>query len=152
MNANVTLVFSNGDFAVILYFSRVRATWCISGVKVAEKNFGKTFDGGVCVITLNHLDISLPNLEDSNSNKRARNITFIFKDLLEMSHGFQQYLQLEVRWKSRSFVIACMELSKYPTTDCIFAIAEATSIRNPELFNRNHSFITILFTELIATV
>jgi hypothetical protein len=31
-----------------------------------------------------------------------------------------------VRWKSRSFVIACMELSKYPTTDCIFAIAEAT--------------------------
>ncbi len=25
-------------------------------------------------------------------------------------------------------------------------------IRNPELFNRNHSFITILFTELIATV
>jgi hypothetical protein len=27
-----------------------------------------------------------------------------------------------------------------------------TDIRNPELFNRNHSFITILFTELIATV
>jgi hypothetical protein len=31
-----------------------------------------------------------------------------------------------VRWKSRSFVIACVELSKYPTTDHIFAIAEAT--------------------------
>jgi hypothetical protein len=31
-----------------------------------------------------------------------------------------------VRWKSRRFAIACMELSKYPTTDCIFAIAEAT--------------------------
>ena len=27
-----------------------------------------------------------------------------------------------------------------------------TSIRNPELFNRNHSFTTIFFTELIATV
>jgi hypothetical protein len=25
-------------------------------------------------------------------------------------------------------------------------------IRNPELFNLNHSFITILFTELITTV
>ncbi len=31
-----------------------------------------------------------------------------------------------MRWKSRSFVIACVELSKYPTTDRIFAIAEAT--------------------------
>ncbi len=31
-----------------------------------------------------------------------------------------------MRWKSRSFVIACMELSKYPTTNRIFAIAEAT--------------------------
>ena len=31
--------------------------------------------------------------------------------------------------------------------------AEAESdIRNPELFNRNHSFIIILFTDLIATV
>ena len=28
--------------------------------------------------------------------------------------------------KSRSFFIACVELSKYPTTDRIFAIAEAT--------------------------
>ena len=94
MNANVTLVFSNGVFTVLLYFSSVRASWCILGVKVGEKNFGKTFDGGFCVITLNHLNISLPNLEDSNSNKRARNITFTFEDLLEMSHGFQQYLQL----------------------------------------------------------
>jgi hypothetical protein len=94
MNANVTLVFSNGVFAVISYFSSVRASWCILGVKVGEENFGKTFDGGFCVITLNHLNISLPNLEDGNSNKRARNITFTFKDSLEMSHGFQQYLQL----------------------------------------------------------
>ena len=31
-----------------------------------------------------------------------------------------------MRWKSRSFVIVCVELSKYPMTDCIFAIAEAT--------------------------
>ncbi len=29
-------------------------------------------------------------------------------------------------WKSRSLVIACVKLSKYPMTDCIFAIAEAT--------------------------
>ena len=29
-------------------------------------------------------------------------------------------------WKLRSFVIACVELLKYPMTDCIFAIAEAT--------------------------
>ncbi len=94
MNANVTLVFSNGVFAVILYFSSVRASWCILGVEVGEKNFGKTFDGRFCVITLSHLNISLPNLEDSKSNKRAGNITFTFEDLLEMSHGFQQYLQL----------------------------------------------------------
>jgi hypothetical protein len=32
------------------------------------------------------------------------------------------------------------------------AAAATVIIRNPELFNRNHSFITILFTELIATV
>ena len=31
-----------------------------------------------------------------------------------------------MRWKSRSFVIASVELSKYPMTDHIFAIAEAT--------------------------
>ncbi len=31
-----------------------------------------------------------------------------------------------MRWKSRSFVIACVEFSKHPTTDCIFTIAEAT--------------------------
>ncbi len=31
-----------------------------------------------------------------------------------------------MHWKSRSFVIACVELSKYPMTDRIFAIAEAT--------------------------
>jgi hypothetical protein len=86
MNANVMLVFSIGVFAVILYFSSVKASWCILGVKVGEKNFSKTFDGGFSVITLHHLNISLPNLEDNNSNKRARNITFTFEDLLEMSH------------------------------------------------------------------
>lgn len=31
-----------------------------------------------------------------------------------------------MRWKSISFVIAAVELSKYPMTDHIFAIAEAT--------------------------
>ncbi len=104
MNANVTIVFSNGVFTVIFYFSSVRASWCISFVKVGEKNFGKTFDWGVCVVTLNHLDIPLPNLEDSNSNKRARNITFTFKDLLEMSHGFQNNIcswsNLMAKWFS----------------------------------------------------
>jgi hypothetical protein len=96
MNANVMLVFSNGVFAVILYFFSVRASWCISGVKAGEKNFGKTLMGGSVSShsTLNHLNISPPNLEDGNSNKIAHNITFTFEDLLEMSHGFQQYLQL----------------------------------------------------------
>ncbi len=32
----------------------------------------------------------------------------------------------------------------------LYAVGD--NIRNPELFNRNHLFITILFTELIATV
>ena len=33
-----------------------------------------------------------------------------------------------------------------------FKLVVPHNIRNPELFNLNHSFITILFTELIATV